>query len=136
MCLIVTEKSRSANEDIIAYKVLEFSRGILHTPFQYMPIEFNVTYTDKKSETWDDLYLYSGVYHLFSSIEDAKLFKAHAEETYVNKNNLSIFIIVKAIIPKGTKYYVGKCKLGWKFDDIFQHESYGTKSVIYKELDA
>ena len=110
MCLIITEPFKIANKDIIAYKVLE------------------------KEECRK---IYSGVYHLFSSIDDAILFKDYAQRTYAEFYHYKAgFLIVKAIIPKGTKYYVGKCKIGWELDDVFQHQSYGTKSVIYKELDA
>lgn len=137
MCIIVTESPIIAKEDIIAYKVLEINcDDLMFTPYLHMSIEFNKLYIDIKQEREEFNRLTSGVYHLFSSIEDAILLKEHSEKKYANRFNRSKFIIVKAIIPKGTKYYVGKCEIGCKLDDVFRYESYGTKSVIYKELDA
>ena len=137
MCIILMQRSPEiAKEDIIAYKVLEINYDVIFTPYQYMSIEFNKLYIDTKQEREEFNRLTFGVYHLFSSIEDAILLKEHSEKKYANRYNKVKFIIVKAIIPKGTKYYVGKCEIGCKLDDAFQHESYGAKSVIYKELDA
>lgn len=134
MCIIVIEPSIIAEEDIVAYKVLEIRRKHLCTPFQYMSIKFNRLYTDKHKEGY--YIITSGVYHLFSSIEDAILLKEHAEKVYANNFNKSKFIVVKAIIPKGTKYYIGKSEISCILDRKFQHESYGAKSVIYEQLDA
>jgi hypothetical protein len=134
MCIIVTKPPKIAEEDIVAYKVLEIRRKFLCTPFQSMHIEFNRLYTNKYKEGY--YRITSGVYHLFSSIEDAILLKEHAEKEYANDFNKSEFIVVKAIIPKGTKYYIGESEIGSELDRMFQHESYGTKSVIYKKLDA
>jgi len=136
MCIVVTESPIIAKEDIVAYKVLEIrNNNLLCTPFQYMPIEFDRLYTDTKHEE-DCCRITSGVYHLFSSIEDAIVLKEHAEKVYANDFNKSKFIVVKAIIPKGTKYYIGQSEIGGRLDRRFQHESYGAKSVIYKQLDA
>lgn len=135
MCLIVTKPSKIAKEDIVAYKVLEIrNNDFLCTPFQSMAIKFNKLYTDGRPERFHLITF--GVYHLFSSIDDAILFREHAEEVYANDFNKSEFIIVKAIIPKNTKYYIGKSEIGCNLDQKFQHESYGAKSVIYKELNA
>ena len=136
MCINLMQRSPEiAKEDIIAYKVLEInSDDLMFTPYLYMHIKFNKLYIDPKQEREECYKLTSGVYHLFSSIEDAILLKEYIEKKYYARG--SKFVIVKAIIPKGTKYYVGKCELGCKLDDAFQHESYGAKSVIYKELDA
>lgn len=139
MCIIVTKSPKIAKEDIIAYKVLEIrSNDFLCTPFQYMSIEFNKLYTDARQEQEQECFgqITFGVYHLFSSIEDAILFKEYAQNAYATKYNKSVFIVVKAIIPKGTKYYVGKSEIGCELDQKFQHESYGAKSVIYKQLNA
>lgn len=138
MCINLIQRSPEiAKEDIIAYKVLEInSDDLMFTPYLYMRIEFNKLYIDTKQEREESHRLTSGVYHLFSSIEDAILLKEYIEKKYSNRFNKTKFIIVKAIIPKDTKYYVGKCEIGCKLDDAFQHESYGAKSVIYKELDA
>lgn len=137
MCIIVTKPSRIAEEDIVAYKVLEIrNNDFPRTPYKLMPIEFNRLYTDTGRERQDFNRIAFGVYHLFSSIEDAILLKNHAQKNYVTEYNESVFIVVKAIIPKDTKYYVGKSEIGGKLDKMFQHESYGTKSVIYEQLDA
>lgn len=136
MCINLIQRSpKIAEEDIVAYKVLEIQNNRFLTPFQLMPIAFNKLYTNDKRERSEFNRITFGVYHLFSSIEDAILFKEHAEKNY-NTLNLSKFIIVKAIIPKGTKYYIGKTEIGSDLDKMFQYESYGAKSVIYKKLDA
>lgn len=136
MCIVVTKPSKIAKEDIIAYKVLEIDCcGFMFTPYLYMDIEFNKLYINTKQEEREDSYrLTSGVYHLFSSIEDAISLKEYLEKRYCDSG--SKFVIVKAIIPKGTKYYIGESETGGSVDKMFQHESYGAKSVIYKELDA
>lgn len=134
MCINLTQRSlKIAKEDIIAYKVLEVQSDFIFTPYQYMPIVFNKLYTDTKQERQDFNRITSGIYHLFSSIEDATLLKKYVEKEYSKKSK---FIIVKAIIPKGTGYYIGKTEIGSDLDKMFQHESYGSKSVIYKKLDA
>jgi len=135
MCINLTQRSpKIAKEDIVAYKVLEVQSDFIFTPYRYMPITFNKLYTDTKQERQDFNRITSGIYHLFSSIEDATLLKKYAEKNYSKESK---FIIVKAIIPKGTKYYIGKSEIGIESDEkMFQHESYGAKSVIYRELNA
>ena len=133
MCIVVTKPSKIAEEDIIAYKVLEINcDDLMFTPYLYMHIEFDKLYIDPKQEGC--YRLTSGIYHLFSSIEDAILLKEYSEKMYCDSG--SKFVIVKAIIPKGTKYYIGESETGESVDKMFQHESYGAKSIIYKELDA
>lgn len=134
MCINLIQRSPEiAEKDIVAYKVLEVQSDFIFTPYRYMTIEFNKLYTNTKQEQQLFNRITSGVYHLFSSIEDTILLKKYAEKNYSKESK---FIIVEAIIPKGTKYYIGKSEIGSDLDKMFQYESYGTKSVIYKQLDA
>jgi len=137
MCLIVKESPKIAKKDIVAYKVLEYKGGLIATPFQNMYIKLDRKYVNQALEKIDFCNnLSEGVYHLFSSFVDAEMFRAYAQKEYSNDFNCSTFKVVKAIIPKGTKYYIGESEIGSELDRMFQHESYGAKSVIYKELDA
>lgn len=135
MCLIVKGLPKIAKKDIVAYKVLEYKGELIATPFQNMYIEFDRKYVDQTLEKIDCLNSLSiGVYHLFSSFADAEVFRVYAQKEYSDYGPFcSTFKVVKAIIPKGTKYYIDRTEIGCPLDKLFD-DSYGSKSVIYKNI--
>lgn len=120
MCLIIRKnaKAKTAKKDIVCYKVLvkwinpfltrEFIE-IFETPFFKMPVHIGDEYGDVNLKTsicnvfpreeWgvDD------GYHSLETFEDAADYVSRL--MCCNRQN---YVIVKCIIPKGTKYYQGK----------------------------
>lgn len=102
MCLTTITNELTAKTDILVYKCLDFDGDIYCTPFRYMPVEFNNGRVELKSE-------------LIKIGKDCVEIGIHS---YFNKNDAitisrsfhanSGTSMHYAIIPKGSRYYVGK----------------------------
>lgn len=144
MCLhLTTTEPIIANEDIVCYKVAipfgekyyelnwrnkivsKINKGnMFYTPYRNKVIKVGHTYKIKrnwfkrnKTQFYTDskgFTLNEGVFHTFAYYEDAR------DDAWMY-NEASV---IKAIIPKGTEYYVGKFS-GTK--------SYGSKQIKYVE---
>lgn len=109
MCLITNQsKPLIAKEDITVYKALDEINEIdalvnklvtyYVTPYRYYPMEFNKLYINKQEEDVFRLPFYTsvgkGFYHAYSNLESIPT------SVLWNHN------IYKAIIPKGSIYYM------------------------------
>ena len=151
MCLYTQDLTpKIASDDIVCYKVVEITKlwptiyncdAEYVSAFRLCPIDLGVRYTHPKSEfvneqnaeTDEGNYVVNGDgYHLFKFYDDAKMFVEH-EMPALTMNNPTVAgtRIIKAIIPKGTKYLDGTFWWSW----YFKPESIVTKSVIYQPLD-
>ena len=121
MCLTVLDKNHHiAESDITCYKLFKIKNGNLVTKYQ----EFEVDPTKelvakgkldivKCNEEWE---INEGVIHSFSTILGALL--------YSERNT----VLYECIIPKGTKYYIGKFSVSG---------SYGSeKLTLVKKIEA
>ena len=128
MCHYVTSEVKTAPYDMVYYKVVEKSNdGRMFTPYQNMLIEYNVNYTlntniDDFGFDKNDM-LENGWFHLFADKNEVDYFLSLRDKCYH-------WFVIKAIIPKGTKFYLGYFRT---LDGCF--DSIATKSVIYKPLD-
>lgn len=90
-----------ASKDILVYKALtERSDRCMVTPYMRMPIKFNIITKAGKEGFWEsvfDLYIVnSGFIHSYTDLPTAR----------INENRADT--IFKAIIPKGSLYYIGE----------------------------
>ena len=100
-----------AKQSLLVYKVLSSTDGVhYHTPFQYQSINFDdkygmFFYETTKFSIFEDLdYEYNvtcGI-HSFMDIHIANLVKK-----YFQKRSIIRIVIRHAIIPKGSKFYIG-----------------------------
>lgn len=151
MCLSVISKNRPkakiAEEDIICYKVLRVD-GVSYNKRGYDSISFVAPYTreevtvGKKIHDTAKLHSYlayekydkftnavyhiweirEGGFHTFANFEDAKI--ACMRWSMVTIGSNYGYIVVYAIIPKGTKYHEGTCEEG-------RVTCYVSKDIIY-----
>ena len=147
MCIIsnTSLKPKIAEEDIVCYKVLVISSvdDTLFTPFQNMNVELNKEYFEPNfieslnkviMEHHDIVkvnpykpYCYNEyMFHTFKNKDDAMYFKNCIE--YRNST------VIKAIIPKGSKYIEGIFSYSSYYTYI-EVESFGSEKIIYKPLD-
>lgn len=142
MCLSL-EKGRTtlkkADEDIVCYKVLvkNNEKGFIKSPYMWKPYKLGELKKDKtpvKKESVNttntlsttEKTVESGVFHTFQFFEDAKKFAINSIiESYWGFFDGNLSIVVKCIIPKGTRYYEGM------FGGIFYpgYKSYGSKQL-------
>ena len=141
MCLYVKKENfevRTAEQDLYFYKVLTPSRDgkTFYTPIYHKPVKLGETYEEEGddfnitrawwlSEVYDSMFdhkIDEGCFHLYETIDGAKEFAFWFCEG---------LRIVRAIIPKGTKYAVGFTKATVNGG---LHPSIVTKKVIYKPL--
>jgi len=120
----IKPKMEVAKEDIIVYKVfnLLYDNGDLITPYQKMVMKPNTTYidTEKVQKTFNgevddetnEYRIEGGVFHSYSD-------ELGAEDGVIKWGDGQI--VVKCIIPKGTKFYYGY------FGGV---ESFGSKKII------
>lgn len=112
MCMILDQKTkpraRVAKDDIICYKVLDVinegsSDAFAESPYRYFKYSFNRVYRSRIEISgcpMDEWYIEEGL-HSFVS------FKAAENEIRDNAfNDVNQYIFV-AVIPKGSKYYIG-----------------------------
>lgn len=119
MCLTnVTTKRKTATEDIPCFKVLtEYSNGKFCTPYKIIPIVLGRSYTSKLSRP-NHQAVEVGI-HAFLTLEHAECMASY---TPTRRK------IVKCIIPKGAKYYIGEYYEGFKNTAIAATEiKYGHK---------
>ena len=134
MCLRTKNiEFKIADSDIIAYKVAwkidkVGEEGCLYkSPIEWFRFGLKECYSDEGKFVSTQISnnvgtyhnVYSGVFHLYKNLEDAK-----AMRLYKGTNKYEV--ILKAVIPKGSKYLEGT--YGWS--DI---ACYGTKDVMYIE---
>lgn len=127
MCLVVKKVEKLiAKKDLVFYKVLEKSPGgKFYTPYRSKNVELNKLIVDKEDLFFYDdgskYYAHGGLIHLCKTKFGAKRLVKD-----INRGN---FVIVKAIVSKGTEYYVGKHCF-----NKFPIKSIGTKAVRYEEI--
>lgn len=112
MCLISkTNIPKIAEEDIICYKILEYTQLEYTTPFMYLPIRDSIVEAigDEdiyKKSAWFRPSKYSigrGFIHAYTTYETAMKIIPEIECQFFTECQLEVF---KAVIPKGTKYFV------------------------------
>ena len=121
MCLYVKENKKPfiANEDIVCYKVVYKNAGQYRSPYRCTLYKLNTTMNDsvritkqKATYTFNGKSIWSisaGGFHVYSTLNEAK---THINKEYeISKakgiTELYNFVILKCIIPKDTKYYIG-----------------------------
>ena len=115
MCLFSKEViPRIAQEDIECFKILRKENGQWITPYRDYPIEFNVELTAKGEEDSSFLDIFGfykvdkGYFHSCISKESTQEYAKEIRVAYTRRRckcpSLTGF---KAIIPKGSKYYIG-----------------------------
>lgn len=135
MCLLVDSSNiLVAEDDIVCYKVFEVNlkTGKLNTFFQHFQMNWDQVYTRLRSNSlWyvphrHGYIVDKGYFHSFKE-DDA--FKFGLLVCYYYFAHLStttrIPVIAKCIIPKNTKYYVGKYN--------GEYDSYASKSIIIQK---
>lgn len=98
MCLNrnILSYKKTASTDIVCYKfVICDKRGYLQTPYQYESVEIGETYD---SELKSSYFSVEEGLHSFKTLKDCTNYKSFWRTC----------IIVKCIIPKGSRYYKGK----------------------------
>lgn len=110
MCLIVDSKNPLiAKRDIPCYKVCFYTEyePVVVTPYQLAHLRIGTHYEERNNacikSTVNDYILTSGAYHSFRYLADARR-DIKTWGCYDREH----MCIVKCIIPKGSKYYVGK----------------------------
>lgn len=141
MCLIVdsSKEFEVAKNDIVCYKVLyDHENGFYTTPYQQMRVEIGKQYKNREKvqfqyhfldltlNIWPKI-LTGGAYHSFVELDDAK--------DEINKIRQQIggwydMVVVKCIIPKGSKYMEGIYRDANSCDIA----SYASDNIIYKEI--
>ena len=102
MCLenVKNKRAKIASEDIPCFKVLDkwkYPTPHFVTPYQYKKIVLGYTYTSVL-DTPDWANRVEQGLHAFLTLEQAKAMCKHEHNR----------VIVKCIIPKGSKYYIGE----------------------------
>ena len=118
-----------ANKDLTFYKVVKMIGIGYFTPFYSTPIQLNIPYKnnlpidiiESSSLCYD---ITSGVFHLCETYKSAEILKNKQYSLHGQ-----CYKVLKAIVPKGTKYYEGFFLF---FGDSYP--SIGTECVIYKEI--
>ena len=130
MCLVATDwEVKELPEETTFYKVLVCHENIgsYFSPHEYMPIEFGVDYEIPEDTDFDiiapvtpgeccDKYVEGGCYHLFvhsdDAYRDAQFLTEGCMWLYTSPDSNKgekkyTYRVVKAIVPKGTKYIKG-----------------------------
>lgn len=142
MCLYAKSTPLVAETDIVCYKVLQSLDGLKRevdwrtliankekgikylTPYNYFPMELGETYdcngkkynVDYKCDGY--VRVGAGFIHTFSNIEEA--FRA------IGECDMYGAVVVKSIIPKGTRYYEGSMQYEYKN----KVSSYASRSFV------
>jgi len=111
MCLVISKKHhcfnrpRIASKDIKVYKILDQNQENYFTPFWRIPVKFSSGIAELESplgkvycKTFNCNYINEGI-HAYRTLE-------HTCFIAISRENP---IICTAIIPKGSKYYIGAC---------------------------
>ena len=117
MCLVLKSTftwAKKAKKDIIVYKVIKEDNGMYKTPCQNFVVKIGETYTSKLNK--HSSVVEEGL-HSFENFSDANF---EAMCCIWHKH-----IVVKCIIPKGSKYYKG----------LFgSYDSYVSNKLTYIEI--
>lgn len=121
MCLSNVQRRRpkTATEDIPCFKILRKDRKGFVTPYYYQRIKLGHSYTSvlESPDYCDDVE--KGI-HAFLTLEQAQLVA----------KTIPTDVIVKCIIPKGAKYYIGEYYRQFKNTAIAATEiKYGHKTL-------
>ena len=113
MCLILTEKTgiKVAKEDIICYKVMEKRDKTLMSPYQRMRYKCGTMYVSETPITVKHIYVIGSCieegFHSVSNEQEAERLKL-ALQTYATLYYFDTqYVVVKCLIPAGTRYAVG-----------------------------
>lgn len=115
MCLFTKQKEPLiAQEDIKCFKILREESGQWITPYRDYPIKFNIELTSEDNEKDTLLKVFGfyqvdkGYFHSCNSKESAIKYMQDIKITYTRrKYKCPPLTAFKAIIPKGSKYYIG-----------------------------
>jgi hypothetical protein len=114
MCLYSTNKDPYiAEDDIMCYKILFTDRNELRSPYQYFKFERKIKYDNSDEpeilKTGDKEYKISaGYFHAYSDLDIAILYHSRMYHNMLYASLLPT--IFTALIPKGSKYYIGDNK--------------------------
>lgn len=145
MCLTNIKKPKVAEEEIITYKVLCISNGMVETPFYQQHVDLQQEYSkpfwcdDIEAATEDEI---DGlVFHVFANEKDAKEMALRfnllsgemtrlsgAGDSYYHRR----YFIVKTIIPRGATYVEGIFPMKYPDEDqTVTYQSIGTTKIKY-----
>lgn len=129
MCLYLNSlnkednKVKTATEDIVCWKVLEKTGdNVYRSPYEHYPYKLNTTIKDDGNRVQNiEKKIYGGCFHTYMNMEDAfqSMTMSNNEVDHIRKRwpgkgyprfNCYYSVVVKCIIPKGTKYYEGTFK--------------------------
>ena len=110
MCLYTKQiKPKVAEKDIVVYKVLDHNMGSPYYGLLYPLNEKRTSILKRYDWKWEEkgykIYDVEEGLHAFT-----KRLAAYVKQYYLNqpdRNNLATYSVYKAIIPKGSKYYIG-----------------------------
>lgn len=148
MCIYLTKKNstpKTARKDIVCYKILENintwnGRKYGYTPFMGCSVDLGETYEalgDLQVKSFDfktwfetpfgcyETWVGEGAIHTFKTLDGAKKMFTNHRLRHLYGINRSC-VIVKCIIPKGTKYFSGV------FEDT-RIPSYASTELTYTE---
>lgn len=121
MCLTLNDTEiRIAEEDIICYKVFVKQYNTLISPYQKMRYEYGTVYVLETpmivkhgKGLWEqDIGCVEEGFHSFSYKEEAERLKLVLST--LSKNAVSNYVVVKCLIPVGTRYAAGTFyDFGW-----------------------
>lgn len=120
MCLYLKENKKPfiANEDIVCYKVVFKGANQYRSPYTCTLYKLNTIMNDSVRITKQKTQYYNGEttwsisaggFHVYPTLNEAKthIFKEYEILKEKGKAELYNFTILKCIIPKDTKYYIG-----------------------------
>lgn len=116
MCLYTKQNNPNiAQDDIIVCKVmLVWKDGSIHSPYQQLSTnwELNELYINSQEistrEYWGWIELSKGFYHSYQNELACQDLVNYLNRKIKRTNNSHEVKIYKAIIPKGTEYYIGQ----------------------------
>lgn len=125
MCLYLTEKSgiKVAKEDIICYKVMEKWGEILASPYQNMRYKCGIMRVSETPITVKHIFAIGSCieegFHSVSNEQEAERLKS-VLQTYATLYNYDTqYVVIKCLIPTGTRYAVGFFSdFGESFDSL------------------
>lgn len=151
MCLLLKEndsKVKIAKENIICYKwLVKKTDECMESPYQYKRYTLNSKMKDYKKSDRTKLttkercalnVMYSheinqGGFHTFKNYADAKMLIDTYHTLFQIENNASD-VIVKCVIPKGTRYWTGVTPALVDYFENQLFESYASKELIITDV--
>lgn len=115
MCLYLTKKLgiKIAEEDIVCYKVFEKQGEALVSPYQKMHYECGTMYVSETPIIVKHSFIMGPCvvkgFHSFIKKEEAQNFVSILQMMYPTKHSILLpkVVVVKCLIPAGTKYAAG-----------------------------